>query len=151
MKSKLLKRALIGAFFFLETSCSSPQGSWESATIADCSRLYLPTQNTFRELELVFQKEAGEERLYLNVYGSPFQLDPNGNVLLSLTIDQETSTYLVKPLKGNQRLHFPADAEIATIQALKQQKTVDIQVGRYHKKVAYSQFQEEYKKFNEAK
>lgn len=150
--TSLLNWALISALFILLMACSSKDAQWEYNTVegTSYSRLCLPVENTFRDIEVAFHKEDNHITMYLNVYGRPLEADSAGQVDVVISADGNEHLFKANLLQGNQRLVLPNEAEKFVVETLNQKSNVLFKVGRYTKELPAEEFQLKYKKLTES-
>lgn len=131
-------------------SCSTPsERHWDIQEVRshilsfNGGRMLLFSQSELSYLELELFRTADGLRFYLNILllqALPLHDDPTRTSVTIQFEDQEP--WIVHPyiLQGGQRLLFPGDVADRLIQALLDQQTFSIQVGRYKMNVIPSHF-----------
>ena len=138
----LMRKSFISALFliiFLTSSCSPQCNQWKLAVIkADCPaasyvKVYLPACNTFNGLETVLMSSNGNVRLYLYAVTLLFPFYENDECFCEVTlcVDEENYTFIADRLQGGQCLLLPKDAMQLLMDALLENKSVEVTTGRY--------------------
>lgn len=134
--------------FALVCSCSPSCRGWvydevsTSCGVYDSSRLYLPRDLSTDNLEVEVIQSTFGTRVYLNVFSLSLPYDPNypDKVLILLYIAGEEHHVLAERLLGAQRALLPDDSAQLLINALLDNQTVHIRVGRYHADIVPEKF-----------
>lgn len=153
MNLRSMKRVLACTLFFTITSCASTADKWKLRRIDSsndfvCAHLSLPPTNTFRNLEVVFQKDGTTTKVFLNTYSIPFQRDESGMTPVVIYIDGVPSSFKAPVLAGNQRILLPQDATEILLVALNEKKAIVITTGKYSAEVHSEDFSRAFDKFN---
>jgi hypothetical protein len=144
LRYKDLKGASNALFFcLLFSSCTSPFPQWEYEETATCQPCYrsgrvsLPPKDPLGGLEVEFVRTPSVLRAYLNIYAIQVTSDPQhpGKAEVKLVIEDLSENVYADILQGGQRLLLPADATEKIVNALLQDKSIDLSVGRYHSTV----------------
>ena len=148
-----MKRVLACTLFFSITSCATTADKWklrriDSSNDMTCAHLYLPPQNTFRNLEVFFQKDGTDTKVFLNTYSTPFQKDEAGMTSLAIYVDNNPTYFKAHVLTGNQRILLPSDATELLLVALNKKKAIVVATGKYSTEVHSDDFDQLYNKFN---
>lgn len=153
MNLKSLKRVLPCTLFLILASCASTKDSWklrriDSSNDVICAHLSLPPKNAFRNLEVFFQKDGDDTKVFLNNYSTPFQKDEAGLATVVIYIN-DSSTYFKAPvLAGNQRILLPPDATQMLLLALNEKQAIVVTSGKYSAEVHSEDFDQAFNKFN---
>jgi hypothetical protein len=148
------KGALIGALFAVCISCSKPCQRWQfDQTITCCpcfnsGKIYLTPQCTFGEIELEVAQGPCEQRMYLNVFALEIPSDPHDPERAKVFIifeNHESIVYGYK-LQGGQRLLLPPEAALEITEALLDDQSFEIRVGRFRSTICPDHFAESYSK-----
>lgn len=136
--------------------CSTPGcQQWQFDTILTPYSCYnsgrltlLPADLKSVSLELV--RGVSGERLYVNTLSLSFPCDLNNSSKCQLTfaIDEVNYSVSADRLQGGQRLLLPQAATQQIIEALLENKSVQMTVGRYHVVIISTSFPELYKKLS---
>jgi hypothetical protein len=113
-----------------------------------CVHLSHPPKNTFRNLEVFFQKDGSDTKVFLNTYSTPFQNDENGMATVTIYIDDSPTPFKAPVLAGNQRILLPPDATEMLLVALNEKKAIVIASGKYFAEVHSEDFDQAFNKFN---
>lgn len=153
MNLRSMKRVLTCTLFLTVTSCTSTADHWklrriDSSNDIVCAHLSLPPKNTFRNLEVFFQKDGPETKVFLNTYSIPFQNDENGMADIAIYIDDSPTNFKAPILAGNQRILLPPDATHLLLVALNEKKVIVIASGKYFAEVHSEDFDQVFNKFN---
>lgn len=145
-----MKRVHICTLFFTFSSCSNASQSWSARVIqsTDCAQLSHPPENKFKNIEICFQKDGCDLKVYLNTYSIPFQKDCDGYSTIILTINDTSTSFKASVLAGNQRILLPTEARDLLLNALNEKKEGTITVGKYFAEIRHGAFEQEYRKFN---
>lgn len=139
---KITKKGARLALFLLVllSSCSTSMRKWKlkcnkaSSCEFTGSRLYLPPENEFSEVEVDIIKTSREKLIYLNAKGLEFQAeqkDSSEHAILPVAIhvDDQEHCYSAFLLQGNQRILLPEKACSLIISSLLDHKKVTIFVS----------------------
>lgn len=148
-----MKRVLACTLFFTVTSCASTTDQWklrriDSSNDIVCAHLCLPPKNTFRNLEVFFQKDGQDTKIFLNIYSTPFQKDANGMASVVIYIDDSPTPFEAPVLAGNQRILLPENATELLLVALNEKRAIVIATGKYFAEVHSEDFEQAFHKFN---
>lgn len=113
-----------------------------------CAHLCLPPQNAFRNLEVFFQKDETDTKIFLNTYSTPFQKDEAGISPITIYIDGTPNYFKGFVLAGNQRILLPIDATELLLVALNEKKVIVIATEKYSTEVHSEDFDQLFNKFN---
>jgi len=147
--NRIGKRALCALFLFLSLfSCSScPQWHLEEAVTCDplfrSSRIFYDNLDPYCQVELELVQSASGLRMYIDTFSRPLS---NSNVFtITLTIEEEAQIYSAELLQGGQRLLLPDVARDAVIDALLNEKCVQISAGPYQATILPTKFRRYFK------
>lgn len=148
-----MKRVLACTLFFTITSCATKADKWklrriDSSNDVICAHLSLPPANTFRNLEVFFQKDGTNTKVFLNTYSTPFLKDETGMAQVIIYIDDNPTSFKAPVLAGNQRILLPQDATDMLLVALNEKKAIVISTGKYFAEVHSEDFSQAFDKFN---
>lgn len=153
MNLRSMKRVLSCTLFLTVTSCASTTDHWklrriDSSNDIVCAHLSHPPKNTFRNLEVFFQKDGPQTKVFLNTYSTPFQNDENGMADVTIYIDDFPTSFKAPLLAGNQRIMLPLDATEMLLVALNKKKSIVIASGKYFAEIQSEDFDQAFNKFN---
>lgn len=143
------KRALSCALSLVcLSSCSSPVRHWEIEQTLTCNpcynsgKVYFPPCDEIFGLELELARGPTDYRMYLNIFSRQFPSeDEEGNkTKVSVTIAEQPTDFLANRFQGGQRLLLPDEAVDQIINALIDNQTVTIAVGRYSSEIVSENF-----------
>lgn len=147
----LKQKILLFALSIALPSCSGKSMGWTSEKIAStsivCSQLIFPAKNIYRNLEVSFQRDGKDIKVFLNIFSIPFESDEEGTVEVTFSIEEGLFYFKAPLLKGNQRLLLPESAKEMLVGALNARQTVTIRAGKYSNEVTPEKFEESFLRF----
>ncbi len=137
----LMQRALLALCLICLIGCSTSCRQWEIQEILTKNpcfsngRLLLGPESDISHLELEITRNRSGIRFYVNLLflqAPPCPQDTTRTALQIIFEDQEPWTIYPYLFEGGQRLLLPGDVADSLIQALLEERSFTIQIGRNH-------------------
>lgn len=147
------EKALSAFFLFILISCSK-HCAWEyeftetACPIYESAKVYSPALSSFDGLEVEILATKTGTWMFLNVYSIPLSgsCGSSGKIEVELTIDGEPLQCEGYLYEGGQRIVLDDNTRDRIIEALLNQQSVTIAIGRYHAELDPTDFVKAYLK-----
>jgi len=156
-KGNLLFLSFLISIFVSSCSSVGQRQGWvlEKAitpyAIYDASRIFLPVDDQFRGLEVVYVRGSQGVCMFINACSIPFPTDDTCPDKTDVVVEIADSFYVVRAdrLKGGQRLLMPCDITENIVEALLVGCPVYITIGRYCGELIPDNFEKVYRELNQ--